>query len=306
MGESENQNMKKISNVQKIPNIFGRDFGSSNSSSLKNTNLINYMTFNNNQMSKNITVDHLKDRSAFKRVNKTTNSHFRTIKSPKSEYNFYHHKQNKSNTILGPQKDISSPLVSVNNEFKDDNQNIFGLVGRIKEDFSKTNVFYQNSSNNVPSQNNYKSSILSFKDKDDDFIYQNFNKGGSKDPFQGLPNIKLIQPIRKPENYSPYNSVNENSFIFNTGVDTPNQNFKYNIKNLGNLQQNIKFDISKQDVRKSQQPRTILPEFQQIISKKEFRPSNKSKNDEYLNLNNNEKYRQFRDSIRNRAGIKYI
>lgn len=252
------------------------------------------MSFNNATTSNNIAAKHLKDRSAFKKINKSGGGHFRMIKSPKSEYNFYsHNTANKNMTLNNAQKELPSPMISVNNDFKDDQSNMYNILDKNREDYQKNNVFYQNnSSNNVPSDNNKKSSILSFKDNHEQTDNQNVSKANTHDPFLGFANMKRVQPNKKQDNYIPIPSIYEPNYLFNKGNESSNQQLNYNINNLGNLQQNIKFEKSKHDMRtKSSRRKHVKSDFTQIINKKDMRPSNKSKMDEYLipNANKGEK-----------------
>jgi hypothetical protein len=104
--------------------------------------------------------------------------------------------------------------------------------------------------------------------------------------------MKLGHPTKKQDNYMPIASIYEPSYLFNKANETSNPQINYNINNLGNLQQNIKFEKTKHDMRsKSSRRKHVKSDFHQIIKKKDIRPSNKSNMDEYLipNANKGEK-----------------
>lgn len=287
----------KYSNQVKVPNIFGNDFYSSNNSSLKNTNLINYMSFNNTNVSNNIAAEHLKDRSAFKRIINRGEHPFRMIKSPKSEYNIYsnhrhHHNNNNKNTsnVTAP-KELPSPMISVNNDFKDDQSNVYNILDKNREDVYKNNVFYQGNSSNNAQSINEKSSILSFKDNQDQSDYQYHLKAALKDPFINYTNLKRNQPNNTKDMNNLPKSIYEPGYMFSkNGSELPNQKISYNMNDIGNLQSNMKLDTFKNDIRnKSSQRKQVISNFHQIIPNQNITLNHKNNLDDFFIQIPNEK-----------------
>ena len=249
-----------------------------------NRNLIpDLMRLQPSQEPQNYNMNHLRDLYGLGKTNKF-GRHLEMIKSPRSEMN---------NLMRGPKssgkgfqnRDFSA-LVSVN-DYKDNISNQDALSRRVKGDISQKNVFYQNSSNNLPSNNiseqNLKSSILSFKDNQNDAT----NLSANVKPDDSM---MVLQSLRFKGNHPgfykklplPFNSHfpygNEPSFQPIHDNKKPLE-----MNPLGNLQQ---MSFENQNKRNRNSPQlTRGPAFRSIFPKKTIRPSITSNNEELL-LNN--------------------
>ena len=250
-----------------------------------NRNLIpDLMRLQPSQEPQNYNMNHLQDIYRLGKGNKF-GRHLEMIKSPKSEMNNV--MRTKKNNAKGFQNGDFSALVSVN-DYKDNISNQDALSRRIvKGNTSHKNVFYQNSSNNLPSNNiseqNLKSSILSFKDNQNDAT----NLSANVKPDDSM---LVLQSLRFKGNHQgffkqpplPFNSHfpygNEPSFQPIYDKQKPLE-----MNPLGNLQQ-MSFENQNQRNRNSPQI-TRGPAFRSIFPKKTIRPSITSNNEDLL-MNN--------------------
>ena len=231
---------------------------------------------------KNFNVGPLNGLYRYNKKNKL-GRHLEMIKSPKSEMNNYLLREAKSHGKGQQTRDFSA-MVSVK-DYKDNISNQDALSRKVKGDAPNPNVFYQNSSNNLPSNNisdhNFKSSILSFKDNQNDMANMSANvkpddsmvvlqslryKGNAHPSFYKTPplgfnshfpfgNEPSFQPLHEPKNLPE-------------------------IDNLVKLQQVSFENKNKRNLSSPQLNRR--PIFQPIYPKKAVRPSITSNNEDLL------------------------
>lgn len=255
-----------------------------------NRNLIpDLMRLQPSQESKNFNVGHIGDLYPFQKTNKLGRP-LEMIKSPKSEMNNYLMRGQKSHGKGKQNRDFSA-IVSVK-DYKDNISNQDALSRRVKgTDTLTNNVFYQNSSNNLPSNNisdhNFKSSILSFKDNQNDManLSANVKPDDSMVVLQSL-RFKGTTPSFYKTNPMGFNSHfqygNEPSFM---PIHEPKNLPKIN--KLVNLKQ-VSFE--KQNNRNLNSPQLARgrPIFHPIFPKKSVRPSITSNNEDMLIPNNDQ------------------
>jgi hypothetical protein len=204
------------------------------------------------------------------------------IKSPKSEMNNYLLREAKGLGKGNKGRDFSA-MVSVK-DYKDNISNQDALSRRNKGETANPNPFYQNSSNNLPSNNiseqNFKSSILSFKDNQIDMANLSANVKPD-DPMVVLQSLRYkgasphsYSRAQQPGFNSHFPYVNEPSF---QPVQEPNK--LPEINKLVNLQQ-VSFEKTKN--RGLSSPQLRRPIFQPIYPKKVVRPSITSNAEELL------------------------
>lgn len=210
------------------------------------------------------------------------------IKSPKSEMNNYLLREAKSHGKGVAGRDFSA-MVSVK-DYKDNISNQDALSRRNnKGENANPNPFYQNSSNNLPSNNiseqNYKSSILSFKDNQNDVANLSAN-AKPDDP------MVVLQSLRLKNNSHPFGrnqamGFNSHFPFKNEPSFHPIQEPKVlpEINKLVNLQQ-MSFEKTKK--RNLASPQLRRPIFQPIYPKKVVRPSITSNADELINPANDQ------------------
>lgn len=248
-----------------------------------NRNLIpDLMALQPSQDIKNFNVRHLGDLSPFQKTSKLGRP-LKLIKSPKSEMNNYLIRGQKSQGKGQTGHDFSA-IVSVK-DYKDNISNQDGLSRRVKGEPLTNNVFYQNSSNNLPSNNisdhNFKSSILSFKDNQNDMANLSAN-AKPDDPMVVLQSLRLKGAAHgfykaSPMNFNAHFQYgNEPSFVpVHEPQHLPTINKLVNLKQVSFEKHNKRNMSSPQLARK----RTV---FHPIFPKKAVRPSATSNNEELL------------------------
>ena len=252
-----------------------------------NRNLIpDLMRLQPNQDTKNFNIGPLNDFYQFKKQN-IMNRQLEMIKSPKSEMNTYLLRGPKSHGKGLQNRDFSA-IVSVK-DYKDNISNQDALSRRVKGDIPTNNVFYQNSSNNLPSNNisdhNYKSSILSFKDTQNDAANLSAN-------VKADDSMVVLQSLRfngTPSGFYKSNPINFNTH-FQYGIEPSfvplhePQNLP-KINKLVNLKQ-VSFENQKKRNISSPQLTRGRAAFHPIFPKKTLRPSMTSNTDDILIQNN--------------------
>jgi len=255
--------------------------------SYPNRNLIpDLMRMQPTQETKNFNIGPFNDLYHGKANNKM-NRHLQMIKSPKSEMNNYLMRGPKSHGKGQQNRDFSA-MVSVK-DYKDNISNQDALSRRVKGDIPTNNVFYQNSSNNLPSNNisdhNFKSSILSFKDNQNDGA----NLSANVKPDDSMVVLQSLRFNTNPSGFYKSNPINFNTH-FQYGNEPsfmPIHEPKHlpKINKLVNLKQ-VSFENQNKRNLSSPQLTRGQAVFHPIFPKKAIRQSMTSNNDDMLIQNN--------------------
>lgn len=253
-----------------------------------NRNLIpEFMRLQPTQDIQNLNLGHLRDFYGVKKNNQFIRP-LEMIKSPKSEMNNYLIR-GKKNSGKGQQTGDLSGLVSVK-DYKDNISNQDGLSRRVKGETSNNNVFYQNSSNNLPSNNisdhNFKSSILSFKDNQNDGA----NLSANVKPDDSM---EVLQSLRFKGNHPGY--YKKTPLTFNSHFPYGNEPSFHPIHDTQKpIEMNKLVNLQQMSFENNNKRNTSSPQltrgpaiFQPVFTKKGIRPSITSNNEELL-MNNNE------------------
>lgn len=252
-----------------------------------NRNLIpDLMRLQPSQETKNFNVGHIGELYPFQKINKLGRP-LELIKSPKSEMNNYLMRGQKSHRKGNQNRDFSA-IASVK-DYKDNISNQDALSRKVKGDMLTNNVFYQNSSNNLPSNNisdhNFKSSILSFKDNQNDIA----NMSANVKPDESMV---VLQSLRFKGNVPGFYKTNP--INFNTHFQYGNEpsfvplHDSQNLPKINKLVNLKQVSFEKQNNRNLNSPQLGRgrPIFHPIFPKKTVRPSMTSNNEDMLMQNN--------------------